>query len=454
MALRDFLAGLEALGLLRTVRKQVSPDFEVAAILKKAQALREAAILFERIKGCEARVVGNLLATEERFGLALGAKGGRKEARQRLMEAARSNPGDGDKVVLRNPEEGSGWVRLRAGEIDLRGLLPRLTNADAERGIFVNAGVLFVRVASSALPAFQVVQMEVKGADELALSPVAPPLDAVFREAEKEGHTLEAAVAIGVDPVVLVAGSSPAVRAEDRWRLARALKGGPLVFMPRMGAPEAEIMIKGRVTAAHSRIGPYACYLHVYYERAGKYLLKVEEVMHRLNRLYQVILPDGRETFLLMALPAEAWMLQALRRSFPWVLDVRFTDGGCAHTLVVQVQSPGPQAVRDLMHYLLRLPYFVKFAIVVDEDVDPASWMDIEWALVTRVQPDRDLLVEKAMGSRLDPSTGFSGVTAKMAVDATKPPDLPGEFFARARVPVAVKEMVEKNWRDYWEGEG
>ena len=79
--------------------------------------------------------------------------------------------------------------------------------------------------------------------------------------------------------------------------------------------------------------------------------------------------------------------------------------------------------------------YDVKQVIVVDEDVDIHDPAEVEWAVATRFQADRDLVViPESQGSKLDPSTR-DGVGAKMGLDATKPLAAEPMRFTRIRVP-------------------
>src|SRR5262249_22885873 len=79
--------------------------------------------------------------------------------------------------------------------------------------------------------------------------------------------------------------------------------------------------------------------------------------------------------------------------------------------------------------------YDIKHVVVVDEDIDIHDSVDVEWAVATRFQADRDLVVvPNSMGSKLDPSTR-EGVGAKMGLDATKPLAAPALRFKRISVP-------------------
>src|SRR5260370_26963116 len=72
---------------------------------------------------------------------------------------------------------------------------------------------------------------------------------------------------------------------------------------------------------------------------------------------------------------------------------------------------------------------------------DPA---EVEWAVATRFQADRDLvIVPESQGSKLDPSTR-NGVGAKMGLDATKPLNADEMTFKRIRVPGEERVDVAK----------
>jgi UbiD family decarboxylase len=79
----------------------------------------------------------------------------------------------------------------------------------------------------------------------------------------------------------------------------------------------------------------------------------------------------------------------------------------------------------------------LKHAFVVDEDVDPYDPAAVEWALATRFQADRDLvIVGREPGSSLDPSAeGERSLTCKVGFDLTAPRGSSGKSFERAAFP-------------------
>jgi 2,5-furandicarboxylate decarboxylase 1 len=153
------------------------------------------------------------------------------------------------------------------------------------------------------------------------------------------------------------------------------------------------------------------------------------------------------EHLLLGAIPREATLLSHLQRSHPGVTDVHLSVGGvCRYHLWVQFEKKREGEAKNVILCAFGAHYDVKQVVVVDTDVDIHDPAEIEWAIATRFQADRDLvLIEGAQGSPLDPSTTvghpddtpphLQGISAKMGLDATRPVSYPGHVFTRVRIP-------------------
>jgi 2,5-furandicarboxylate decarboxylase 1 len=122
----------------------------------------------------------------------------------------------------------------------------------------------------------------------------------------------------------------------------------------------------------------------------------------------------------------------------------------------VQIRKRQDGEAKNIMMGAFAGSFDVKHVIVVDEDVDIHNPTEVEWAVATRFQADRDLLiVSESQGSKLDPSTR-NGVGAKMGLDATKPLSAGEMVFKRIRVPgeddVDVERLLAEpagaSWRD------
>jgi 2,5-furandicarboxylate decarboxylase 1 len=150
-------------------------------------------------------------------------------------------------------------------------------------------------------------------------------------------------------------------------------------------------------------------------------------------------------------LPGAANREAAIRRAFRManldLVDVNATPGGCCffHAVVSIRKRPG-DAKLAIMTALAASD--VKHVVVVDDDIDVFNAMDVEWAIATRVQADRDIVtVPELRAKPLDPSLrvtpGITPVTAKMGIDATIPDDLPRERFERIEYAYADALRLE-----------
>jgi 2,5-furandicarboxylate decarboxylase 1 len=283
-----------------------------------------------------------------------------------------------------------------------------------------------------------------------------------FEMAEQGGRPLEAAIVIGVDPLTLLASQAIAPIDVDELEIAGALHRRPLSVVKCLTSDlrvpaDAEIVIEGRLLpGVREPEGPFGEFPQYYGERGERHVMEVDAIVHRKDAIFHTIVGGGLEHLLLGAIPREATLLAHLQRSFPNVRDVHLSRGGaCRYHLYVQICKRQEGEAKNIMLGAFAGHYDVKHVIVVDEDVDIHNPAEVEWAVATRFQADRDLVVvSESQGSKLDPSTR-NGVGAKMGLDATKPLSADEMTFTRIRVPgeekvdaAALVASSATNWRE------
>jgi UbiD family decarboxylase len=168
-------------------------------------------------------------------------------------------------------------------------------------------------------------------------------------------------------------------------------------------------------------------------------VVEVVGVMHRQDYVYNALLSSGAEHKVLMGLPHEVLIWQAVSKVVPKVHAVNLSKGGSGwlHAVISvdkQVEGDG----KNVLLAAFAAHPSLKHAVVVDSDIDVFDASDVEWAVATRFQGGEDLLViPNARGSTLDPSADQEKVlTTKVGFDATRPLSKPKEKFERARIPV------------------
>jgi UbiD family decarboxylase len=147
-----------------------------------------------------------------------------------------------------------------------------------------------------------------------------------------------------------------------------------------------------------------------------------------------------------MGLPREANIWESVRGTTPYVRGVNLTLGGCSwlHAILsIEKQSEGDG--KSALMAAFAAHKSLKHAVVVDSDIDPYDLREVEWAIATRFQADKDLLiVPGARGSSLDPSGDQNlELTTKLGIDATRTFLKPKESFSKAR----FSETYEKRAR-------
>jgi 2,5-furandicarboxylate decarboxylase 1 len=206
--------------------------------------------------------------------------------------------------------------------------------------------------------------------------------------------------------------------------------------------------------------GPFGEFPQYYGAPANREVMEVVAITHRKDAIFHTIVGGGLDHQLLGAIPKEATLLTHLRRNFPDVLDVHLSPGGVMrYHLFVKLKKRQEGQAKNVIMGAFAGSFDLKHVIVVDDDVDIHNPTEVEWAMATRFQADRDLLiVPNSQGSKLDPSNR-DGVGAKMGIDATKPLDAAEMVFKRIRVPgeetIDTEPLLKQlagNWRDALKG--
>lgn len=442
--LRGWLAHLAATNRLALTRENVALEYELAAIAKRLDG--EKAVLFpnpgdrERIP-----VISGFMSARPWVAEALGVD--EDELLTRYREAA-EKPLEWNEVTRKHAPVQT--IEHRQ-DIDVRALLPIPTHSEHDSGPYITAGLVIARNPATGVQNVSINRIQVNSANRLAALILPRHLHAYQQAAEQQGQSLDVAVVIGVDPLTLLASQAMVPIDHDELEIAGALHGKPLDVVKcltndvRVPA-HAEIVLEGHIPA-HEREaeGPFGEFPKYYSAQAEREVIDIDCVTHRKKPLYHTIIPAEMEHLLLGGIAREATLLGYLQRSFPGVLDVHLAVGGvCRYHLYVKLEKRREGEPKNLIMAAFGAHYDIKHVVVVDEDVNVHNPQDVEWAVSTRFQADRDLVViSGALGSQLDPSTtvnefmgdDFQGISAKMGLDATRPLHYEGFVFTRVRIP-------------------
>ncbi len=428
--LRHYIGLLKRAKELKTVKKPVSAKYEVAAITAKANG--SSAVLFENVRKSDFRLVSNLVGSRRRFALGIGcAEDGIHE---RMISAIRR---------ARKPRAAAPGKFLQNSARDLSPL-PVVTHFEKESGPFITSSIIYARNPETGRQNSSFHRLMPIDETHFSVRMVeGRHLHRCFTDAKAHGRDLRVAITVGVHPAISVAGAYQAEWGRDELGIANSLLDGKLALarlpFSGMSVPSgAEIVAEGRILQDRTHPEWMVEMLQTYDYRRLQPVFELERLYYRNAPVFHDILSGYAEHRLLMGMPIESKLNGELKKAFPQTRQASMTNGGCnwLHA-VVQIKKRSESDGKEIARKAFELHRSLKQVTVVDDDIDPHDAEAVEYAMATRFQADRDLVIlKKARGSSLDPSSDQKRLrTAKMGVDATRQLSKRPEGFELARIP-------------------
>ncbi|MGD8625211.1 MAG: UbiD family decarboxylase [Anaerolineae bacterium] len=438
MSLREFLSWAGDGAGLQTIHQPVDPHLEMARLI---HALDGRPLLFARPNRPGWRVATGVCARREHFAWALGTDLAGIvprliQALEHPLDPPLSRQAACQEVVERQPD------------LDR---LPLLKHLPGDGGPYVTAAIAVVRDPEHGRNASFHRLMQIGPRHFTARIVEGRGTDTAWRKARTAGRDLEVAICLGVPIHALLAAAMSPAKGVDELAIAHALAPTPLArcLTVDLEVPAAcEVVLEGRILGRLAAEGPFIDLTETWDVVRQQPVVEIDCLTHRRDPIYHALLPGGLEHKLLMGLPREPTIYRAVAE----VADCRavsITPGGMSWLhAVVQIASRSPDDARRAIEAAFRGHTSLKHVVVVDEDVDPFDPTAVEWAIATRFQADRDLVVLREQpSSSLDPSAVLSSAghgqagppgqkarTAKMGLDATLP------WHDRAGQPLSAAE--------------
>ncbi|MDP2728009.1 MAG: UbiD family decarboxylase [Dehalococcoidia bacterium] len=446
--LRSFVEYLKSNDDLVRVDESLSPRHEIPAVLKQMGKLSGAAVLFSEAKGYGIPVVGNLLGRRRRLAAALGVK---EEKLAETYQARRNKP---IKPVIRKRAPCQEVVITK--DINISRTIPVLTHHARDVSPYFTCALTTAKDPDTGMRGVGLHRIQVKDKDTIGIFLATPPLSHIWERAEEKGKPMEFAIAVGMDPVTFFTSVVRAPEGEDKFDIAGGLAGRPIELVKcktvDLEAPaQAEFILEGYlIPGRRDTEGPFG-ESNGYYFTYNNPVGKIKAITHRREPIYHALMPWAGEESVLTNLSWELDYQSGLQDAFPTVKRLAMRTLGM--TTIVQVQKKNDEDVPKLLENLLQSSPFVKVAIAVDPDVDIDDPLEVEWAVATRSQPARNVLLRDGMpGMSLDPSAAggaysdkqkeFVTKTSKMGIDATKPVNDPDGRFEKIDVPPRAKALA------------
>lgn len=394
-----------------------------AVALELERRRRFPILFFERVRDYDLPVIANVMASRRGLAFALGVG----EAELPVEYARRLR--DTVKPVTRQDQP----VRARVAKgasVDLT-RLPMPLYYPGDGGRYLTAALTVARDPDTGVETAGYHRFQLKGPHRLGVSLHSRRRMFEYqRRAEARGESLPCAIALGLHPAVGLGALAYPAPEISKFEVVGGLFREPFEVSPcatlDLTVPTwAEIVIEGEILAGvREPEGPFGEFTGYVSRRSTEHVFVARAIAMREGAWFQSI-ASGRapDHILPLAVLREAEIRNALARIIPNVRAVHVpTSGGAAFTAYVSLTQTRPGEAKHAIPIVLGVDHYLKLVVIVDDDIDVYDESDVLWALATRVQADRDLLVVSgSLGAILDPSASSAGVTAKLGIDATKP---------------------------------
>ncbi len=448
--LRDFIEQLERDGELKRISQRIDPHLEITEIADRVLRRGGPALLFERPGDSDIPLLANLFGTELRVALAMGEDqvAALREIGKLLAFLKEPAPPKGfrdalktlpiykkvldmsPKLVKKPPCQ---EIRFDGDEVDL-GRLPIQTCWPGDAGPLITWGLVTTRGPDKPRQNLGIYRQQVIGRNRVIMRWLAQrggALDYQDWRARNGDAPFPLAVVLGCDPATILAAVTPIPDALSEYAFAGLLRGARTEVARCLGSDleipaRAEVVLEGHIHAGdEADEGPFGDHTGYYNEVERFPVFTIDTLTMRKNPIYHSTYtgrPPDEPAILGLAL--NEVFIPLLQKQFPEIVDFYLPAEGCSYRVaVVSIRKQYPGHARRVMMGVwsfLRQFMYTKFVIVVDDDINARSWEDVIWAISTRVDPARDvLLIENTPIDYLDFASPQSGLGSKMGLDAT-----------------------------------
>jgi UbiD family decarboxylase len=440
--LRSYISQIKKSKELDTVTTAVSTKFEIAGITAKVDGSH--AVLFEKIKESNFRLISNLVGTRKRFGIAVG--GTESNIHEKVISAIKK--AKKPKVIPLGKFMENKSKNLLS--------MPIVSHFEKESGPFITSSIAYAKNPETGKQNSSFHRLMPIDKTHFSIRMVeGRHLHRCFTDAKEHGEDLKIAITIGVHPAISIAGAYQADWGKDEIDIANSLLDGKLNLtkLPFSGlnVPSgSEIVLEGKILRDRTHSEWMVEMLQTYDHKRSQPVFQLENMYFRNNPIFHDVLSGYSEHRLLMGMPIESKLNGELKKSFPQIKKVSMTNGGCnwLHA-VVQIKKKNNSDPKKIIKKTFESHRSLKQVVVIDEDIDPNSAESVEYAMATRFQADKDLIILKSVrGSSLDPSSDQRKLqTAKMGIDATRSLSKRSEGFELAKIPKIDKINLEKYFK-------
>lgn len=478
--LRGFIKLLEERGQLRRIETLVDPDLEIAEVANRMLQAGGPALLFENVKGASFPVAVNLMGTVERICWAMNMQQpeeletlGKKLAMLQqpkppkklaqaidfgkvLFDVLKAKPG-------RDFFPSCQQVVIQGEDLDLN-KIPMIRPYAGDAGKIITLGLVITKDCETGIPNVGVYRLQLQSKNTMTVHWLSVRGGARhLRKAAEAGKKLEIAIALGIDPLIIMAAATPIPVDLSEWLFA-GLYGGEGVKLAKcktldLEVPaDSEIVLEGTITPGEILPdGPFGDHMGYYGGVEDSPLICFHCMTHRKEPIYLTTFsgrPPKEEA--MMAIALNRIYTPILRQQVAEIVDFFLPMEALSYkAAIISIDKAYPgQARRAALAFWSALPQFTytKFVIVVDKDINIRDPRQVVWAISSKVDPSRDVFIlPETPFDTLDFASQKIGLGGRMGIDATTkiPPETNHEWGEPLESDPDVAAMVTRRWAEY-----
>ncbi len=449
---------------IKIVEDEVDPEFEATAIVHKILNDPDypgyPAVLFKNIKGSPVPNMLNLHGTYDRVALSIGS-----DVAGMVPEYAKREGNPIPTTMVDSANAPVHEVVWTGDQIDIT-KLPFLVHQELDAGKYITSAATISRDPDSGRLNAGIFRHQIQGPKQVGfMTNPAHHTSYILRANREAKRPMEVALVIGHHPAMLMAAVSKLPGIGGEMEVMGGLLGESVEMVKcktvDLEVPaHAEIVIEGIVDTDPEKVqneGPFGEY-PLYYTRLGPMpWVKITAVTMRTKPIYVDVFNAHREHLVLGALPRMGSIYRRVREAMPTVTAVNLPLMGIRSTLFIQMKKRVEGEPKIAACAAFAVDPILKHIYIVDDDIDVFDNDQVMWAMTTRFQADRDLIImPNFLGGHLNPVTyGWhreekGPQETKLIIDCTKPA-APVTFPPACRVPPEVVEAVQpkqllKDW--------
>jgi len=417
---RDFVERLRNENRLKEARKPVSKRLDLAGLM---HALDGTPVYVPEVSGSEFRAAGNVFSTR---GLVCEYLGVSKEQLVPRLAEVINHP------TIPELADSGPVLENSVSSVDL-GRLPIPLHAENDGGPYLSSAVVVAQDKELGRN-LSFHRMMVIGKDRVVVRILKRHLQSYL---DRNGGELDVAFIVGAPINVLLCAAMSVELGQDELQSANSLSPVKTVKLTNgIEVPaDCEFAFEGRITSELHDEGPFVDLTETYDIVRKQQVMKVTKMYHRNDAIWHVLLPGGLEHKILMGMPREPTIFNEVSKVCECE-RVNITPGGCSWLhAAVSIRKKSEDDGKKAIDAAFLGHKSLKHVVIVDEDIDVDNPSEVEWAIATRVQADKGVVIKtRQKGSSLDPSADPNTYdTTKMGIDATKPLIAHGKNFTKAK---------------------